>query len=299
MKKNYKDEQFLATTLLEKSLKNNKIVQAYMFSSEDIEYAKKFAIDFSKDLICDGKSEEESSIIEKRIDKDIYPELKIIEPINDIIKKDQFLSIKEFLNNKPVEGSKIVYIIKNCEMMNKKTANSMLKFIEEANDNLIAIFLTDNIDLVMPTIVSRCQIINLNNISKITLKNIIGNDENMENFIDSTIKFIRNIKNNGINTFFKTKQLVNDNFKNNEELSIFLNLLLYFYYDIFNYKVLNKIKYYEKNEDDINEISNYYNINEIINIINIIEKIINKNKYNINQKLMIDNLVLELSEVKQ
>ena len=297
MKKKYKDEQFLVTTLLEKSLKNNKIVQAYMFSSEDINYAMDFAIDFSKDLICKEKNDKERSLIENRIDKNLYPELKIIEPINDIIKKEQFLSIKEFLNNKPIEGNKIIYIIKNCEKMNKKTANSMLKFVEEASEDLIAIFLTNNIDLVIPTIVSRCQKLNLNNVSQITLNNLVNDEEQLENFIRSTILFVNNINNNGINTFFKAKQLIYDNYKDNQEIKVFLNLLLYFYYDVLNYKIMNKIKYYKDNKDDIIEISSSLNIDSIINKINVVEKINNNNNFNINQKLMIDDLILELNEV--
>ena len=297
MKKKYLDEQYIVTTLIEKSFKNNKLVQAYMISSEDINYALDFAIDFAKDLICINKNESDRKIIENQIDKNIYNELKIIEPINDIIKKDQFLSIKEYLNNKAVTGDKVIYIIKNCEKMNKKTANSMLKFVEEACDDLIAIFITDNIDLVIPTIVSRCQILNLNNTSKITLNNIVNNDELYSDYINNTLSFINYFDKNGINTFYKTRQLISDVFKTNEDLKIFLNLLLYFYYDVFNYITLSKIKYYDEYSDDVINVSNNLDINKVISIISVLEKNISNNYYNINQKLLVDNLVLELSEV--
>lgn len=298
MKKKYQDEQFLITTLLEKSMKNNKIVQAYMFSSEDINYIFDFAKEFAKDLICDGLEEKDKISISNRIDQNIYSELKIIEPINNIIKKDQFLSIKEYLSNKPLEGNKIVYIIKNCEKMNKKTANSMLKFIEEASDNLIAIFLTDNLDLVIPTITSRCQVLNFNNVSKLSLDKIINQDnETTKDYINNTITFVKYIENNGINTFFKSKQLIHDVFKNNEEIRIFLNLLLYFYYDCFNYIVQNKIKYFLDNEQDIIDISKKLNVNKIIEKINVIENNISNNNYNLNQKLLIDKLLIEMSDV--
>ena len=297
MKKKYIDEQYIVTTLIEKSFKNNKLVQAYMISSEDINYALDFAKDFAKDLICINKNESERKIIENQIDKNIYNELKIIEPINDIIKKDQFLSIKEYLNNKAVTGDKVIYIIKNCEKMNKKTANSMLKFVEEACDDLIAIFITDNIDLVIPTIVSRCQILNLNNTSKITLNNIVNNDELFSDYINNTLSFINYFDKNGINTFYKTRQLISDVFKTNEDLKIFLNLLLYFYYDVFNYITLSKIKYYNEYSDDVINVSNNLDINKVISIISVLEKNISNNYYNINQKLLVDNLVLELSEV--
>lgn len=297
MKKEYKQEQFLITSLLEKSIKNNKIVQSYMFSSSDINYIYDYAIDFSKDLICDGLSEEERNTISNRIDKNIFPELKIIEPINNVIKKEQFLSIKEYLSNKPLEGNKIVYIIKNCEKMNKKTANSMLKFIEEASDNLIAIFLTNNIDLVLPTIKSRCQLLNFCNINNdiYSLLNIKEVDEN--DIIEKVILFFKSLEKNKINTFFKTKEYIHNFFTSKEEINTFFKILLYIYYDFLNYLVIDKIKYFTSNKEIYDKLKNDNNINIIINKIKIIEHMIEINNYNLNQKLLIDNFILEISEV--
>ena len=41
--------------------------------------------------------------------------------------------------------------------MTLKAANSLLKFIEEPSDNVTGIFITSQIDRLLPTIVSRCQ----------------------------------------------------------------------------------------------------------------------------------------------
>jgi DNA polymerase III gamma/tau subunit len=46
--------------------------------------------------------------------------------------------------------------------MNIQTANSILKFLEEPIDEIIAILVVDNINLMLPTIISRCQVIKLN-----------------------------------------------------------------------------------------------------------------------------------------
>ena len=50
MLEKYMEEQNLVTTVLKKSLKNDKLVQAYLFSSDDIDYIYKYAKDFSKDI---------------------------------------------------------------------------------------------------------------------------------------------------------------------------------------------------------------------------------------------------------
>ena len=43
MLEKYMEEQNLVTTVLKKSLKNDKLVQAYLFSSDDIDYIYKYA----------------------------------------------------------------------------------------------------------------------------------------------------------------------------------------------------------------------------------------------------------------
>ena len=48
--------------------------------------------------------------------------------------------------------------------MRVEAANSILKFLEEPNDDIIAFLITNSFDNVMTTIVSRCQIIKLNNV---------------------------------------------------------------------------------------------------------------------------------------
>lgn len=52
-----------------------------------------------------------------------------------------------------------VIIIRNAEKMRKEGANSFLKLLEEPPENTIFILTTDNLSVILPTIVSRCQLI--------------------------------------------------------------------------------------------------------------------------------------------
>ena len=52
-------------------------------------------------------------------------------------------------------------IIKETEKLNASSANTILKFLEEPEDGIIAILLTDNRYHVLDTILSRCQILSL------------------------------------------------------------------------------------------------------------------------------------------
>ena len=73
--------------------KTNNNVQAYMLVGEDKEKIEEYAILLSKILICPHVYEENCNKcnICKRIDENTYGELKIIKPINRIIKKESII----------------------------------------------------------------------------------------------------------------------------------------------------------------------------------------------------------------
>src|SRR5690606_411518 len=60
-----------------------------------------------------------------------------------------------------LESSHKVYVIEQAETMNTHAANRLLKFLEEPTLQSTAILLTDNSHVILPTIRSRCQIIDL------------------------------------------------------------------------------------------------------------------------------------------
>lgn len=66
---------------------------------------------------------------------------------------------KAFL--KPNEGRKTVIIMTGIETMRKEAANAFLKLLEEPSDDLIFLLTTGNTEALLPTIISRCQHIQL------------------------------------------------------------------------------------------------------------------------------------------
>lgn len=301
----YYEEQPLVVTLLNNSLKNNKIVQAYLFYSKDIDYIFEFAKEFSKDLICDT-DENKNNIID-RIDKNIYSELKIIETDQNIIKKEQLIELQNSVKNKPIEGNKIVYIIKNCEKLNSSSANSILKFLEEPADDIIAILLTDNLDSVIGTIKSRCQIINFKNKieeENINIEYLVKNsiyqdkldDDEVQNIINDSIDFISDIEKKGINTFIYIKN-ISDYVKSSQDVGKFINVLIYAYSDILYKKIGKKISYFNNYESFITNISDKNELDDIIKKIYILENIRFEAKFNVNSKLLIDKLIIELGGI--
>lgn len=306
MLEKYMDEQRVVTTLLKKSIQNNKIVQAYLFYSDDIDYIYKYAKDFSKEIIA--KDLDTKDNICKKIDEDIYSELKIVEPISNNIKKEQLIDLQKEVQNKPIEGNKIVYIIKNCEKLTAASSNSILKFLEEPADDIVAILLTDNISYVLPTIKSRCQVVNFNRIKKDKNENtydlfynllIFDNSDpdDMNKKIDAAVNFIENIETKGINEFIYIKNIW-DVIKNQQEYNIFVSIMIYFYMDVLYSKIGKEIKYMYNFTDIVDLVKSKNTLNDIIDKIYVLEQAKLEGTNNVNNKLLLDKIIIELGGEK-
>lgn len=98
-------------------------------------------------------------IVKGQIDDENYLELIIIRPDGKDIKKDQILELQNRLKTKPIQSDKLFYIILNAESMNEVAANKLLKTIEEPAENIIGFLVSTNNNLILPTIKSRCEMI--------------------------------------------------------------------------------------------------------------------------------------------
>ena len=93
----YKEGQPVAYNLLKNEIKNNHISHAYLFDENN--YTKSFDMvkAFVKEIITNTLENEEKNNICRRIDDDMYPEIKIIMPDGMLIKKQQILLRALFL----------------------------------------------------------------------------------------------------------------------------------------------------------------------------------------------------------
>ena len=274
-------------------------VQAYILSGNDKENLINYAILFSKVLICPHKYKKGCSEcnICNRIDKENYAELKIINPVNKIIKKEAILELKNEFKTKSIEGKNEVYIINDAETLNGAASNTILKFLEEPDSNIVAIFTTTNLDSVIKTIVSRCQVIKINNFQK---KSGIDFIKNLTNFDEETIykviDFVKIIEKSSEDAIINAKKLFFNYFNTKELLINAFNVILLYYKDMLNYKIKNKCIYYEVN--DIKSLANIQNDNLISKKISFILENIAKLEYNVNILLFIDNFIIGIGEMK-
>lgn len=63
------------------------------------------------------------------------------------------------LSVRPLDGSRKVAIVNDADTMTEAAANSFLKMLEEPPERAVVMLIASNLDAVMPTIRSRCQLV--------------------------------------------------------------------------------------------------------------------------------------------
>ncbi|MBN1436397.1 MAG: hypothetical protein JW936_04930 [Sedimentisphaerales bacterium] len=63
---------------------------------------------------------------------------------------------------RPTRGRARVFIVEEAETMNRASQNALLKTLEEPPPNTFIILITDKVDMFLPTIRSRCQLVRFN-----------------------------------------------------------------------------------------------------------------------------------------
>ena len=300
----YKIGQPIAYNILINAINNNRISHAYLFDSNGNSDVNDIVLSFVKMILCkDFSSSLEIKNICDRIDSGNYLDIIFLEPDGMWIKKEQLINLQSEFSKKSIEGSKKIYIIKEADKMNLQTANSILKFLEEPVDDIIAILITDNINLILPTILSRCQIIKLNKkvytncLSANVFDFILNNNFSLEDknkIIDCCIDFVMNIEKNGIDTLIYTKKLWHNFFKDRNYNIIAIEIIINFYYDVIKYKSDLNISFFSDKIKFIEEVANKNSFVSIASKIEILDNIKNGLKSNLNINLLIDKMIIDM-----
>lgn len=145
--------------VLQRALRSGKSAHAYLF--EGIEGCGKgtTALAFVEATFCgrdDGCGACPSC---RKMDKLQHPDLHMVEPDGAFIKIDQIRELQRELVLRPIEAPLKACIIRDADRLNPSAGNALLKTLEEPPGNALMILLTTNLDSVLPTVRSRCQLL--------------------------------------------------------------------------------------------------------------------------------------------
>ena len=167
-----KYQPFIYNTFIN-SLKFNKVSQAYLIKGSDGTPTLDIALFLAKTLICEEPSPLACSSCLNciRFEEGNYADFMLIDGSKNTIKVGDIENLQKFLASSSLEKQgKKIYIINRLENANKEAVNALLKTLEEPSSSVYAFITTQNEAKLLPTIISRCQILSLLPINKSIVK---------------------------------------------------------------------------------------------------------------------------------
>ncbi|MCX7902876.1 MAG: DNA polymerase III subunit delta' [Caloramator sp.] len=308
--------------VFDKILKSGSLVNSYILKGPEGIGKKNFALYMAAKILC--KTNDACGVCPSciKIKHFNHPDVIILSKKDKAIGVEDIEELIERIQIKPYEGDKKVVIIENFENTTIQAQNKFLKTLEEPVEDTIIILTANNLNSVLETIISRCQIFSLNRVDSEEIQRylikkgvnsekarviaklsdgIVGMaekylDEEYANLRNDVINIATKITNmNGLEIteivrFFDDKK---------DYIDEILDMLMTWFRDVLMYKityskdVLINEDYFER----IIEESKILSYNKINGIINIIKKTKEKLNYYSNYQLTIEAMLLNIQEV--
>tara|TARA_B100000212_G_scaffold17288_1_gene11778 strand:- start:629 stop:1576 length:948 start_codon:yes stop_codon:yes gene_type:complete len=175
---------------LDEIIKENVLSNAYIFYGPENIGKKETAIRFISEIIKTNDSDLDAY---SKIKDNNYPDYLKIEPTyiskgnlihqseiakdnkqntKALIRIEQIRNIKVFLSKQSIQSTKKFILIENAHLLNESSSNCLLKTLEEPI-NGVFILLTSRLNLILDTIISRCQTIRFKPYSAQELKQLL------------------------------------------------------------------------------------------------------------------------------
>ncbi len=307
------------------SLKNHTLSHAFLLVGNPGTPLYEVAQYLAKSILCDEPSPLacNNCITCLRIDSDNYPDIIKLDGSKATIKKEDVLNIESRFEKTAFETKGImIYIINQVENMTLEAVNSVLKFLEEPESEIYAFLTTNNVNNVLPTIVSRCQTLPLKSIPRDQVINdaiglfinqedaellsyfyndseliydFLNDEEQSENYFEAkkALKGLLDTMLNGKSRdviYYSQKEIV-PKINSKEELRFFIDFLSQVYEDMLN--IISNREISLKSYDTI--------LNSLVKILPHIEdslveilKTRNIVNLNVNIGLLLDHLIIKL-----
>ena len=168
--------QPLTIKILQKEIATSSLSGAYLFVGPPGVGKTLTALTFTKALNCKLTHPDSCDRCSscRKIDHLNHPDVRVITPEEGSIKIEQIRQLKREAGYKLFEGKKKVWIIEEADKLTLEAANSLLKILEEPPPDVVFILISETQEKLLPTILSRCEIIHFFPLSSKALHSIVA-----------------------------------------------------------------------------------------------------------------------------
>ena len=150
------------------AVENNRVSHAYILNGERGSGKRMLANLFATTLLCESGNSEPCGKCHscRQAESGNQPDIIRVthEKPNSISVDDIRTQVNNTVDIKPYQGPYKVYIIPQADLMTPQAQNAILKTIEEPPAYAVFLLLTENAEMLLPTINSRCVMLKLRNI---------------------------------------------------------------------------------------------------------------------------------------
>ena len=312
---------------LKNALHYQKISHAYMIQGEKLSGKRMLANIFARALQCESDSIKPCNQCRscKQAINQNHPDIIYVEHDKpNVISVDNIrLQINGDIAIKPYSGKHKIYIVDEAEKMNQQAMNALLKTLEEPPEYAVIMFLTTSQDVMLPTIISRCVVMNTKPVSRQLITNYLmmkkhipdyranvcanfarGNigraielasNEEFDQMKAKSIGILARIFDTEINEFSTTVKKMLEDKVNIED---FLDLCMIWYRDVLLMKSTKNrsLLVFTEYTLDLQRIASKYTYEAIERITKAIEHTRSRIHYNVNEELSLEVLFFEMQK---
>jgi DNA polymerase-3 subunit delta' len=183
--------------VLKRMLTSGRLPGALLFVGEEGIGKKLFALEVARALNCRSPKENEACGVCSacsRIIKLNYPtsadsddwkqmiwtnhrDVGMVVAPKRVLRVEQMRAIEREANYRPVEGNARVFIVEDADKLNDSSANALLKVLEEPPSTSHLILITARPAMLLPTRLSRCQVIRFAPLSSGEIENYLTRND--------------------------------------------------------------------------------------------------------------------------
>lgn len=312
---------------LQNAISMNKVSHAYIINGERSSGKEFIARVFAMALQCEKGGNEpcgECHSCRQTLSKN-QPDIIYVshEKPNTIGVEDIRTQINGDIGIKPYSSPRKIYIMNEGEKMTVQAQNALLKTLEEPPEYAVIIILTTNVEAMLPTILSRCVVLNMKPVKDSLVKKylmeelavpdykanicvafargnigkakLLASSEEFEKVKDEAVTLVKYINDMETNEIVKAIKKINE-YK--FDVNDYLDILSVWYRDVLLFKATKDVNslIFKEEIQQIMRVSDRSTYEGIADIVNALQQAKKRLEANVNFDLTMELLLLTIKE---